>query len=302
MAGGNITRIVGGKHSIETEEWIVYTDKFTAYAGQGSHFTAEKGTVFGSPKVLKAGKYFDKGWWSFDFAGNNKITNSKVGETVYFQIEMTKRFPETDLQRDNQNIISFDLFQYDGNDYKPYPIFILVPIILPKKIPRKGSEISYYTWDDKKENNVLDPEEEYSKKPYENAEAKGNKVVIKFQLGKGLTTYFNKIALLELFMSVSYAGETLFLPEDEIYNLDVEPNPLIKEIYVRLLNYQPPKNVISILNDVGGNIQSIHGNEEKMSDKVNMDYFSVRIDELPSFAKNDIKLLYKIIRKNFNTF
>ncbi|MBB6370062.1 hypothetical protein [Chryseobacterium shigense] len=50
MAGGNITRIVGGTNSIETEEWIVRTNEFSAYAGKGSYFTADGGTIFGEPK------------------------------------------------------------------------------------------------------------------------------------------------------------------------------------------------------------------------------------------------------------
>lgn len=45
----------------------------------------------------------------------------------------------------------------------------------------------------------------------------------------------------------------------------------------------------------------VQGNDEEMSEKVNMDYFSVRINELPHFAKNDVKLLYKKIRENFLT-
>lgn len=50
MAGGKITRIVGGTNSIECETWTVYTNNFTAYAGKGSHFTADGGTTIGEPK------------------------------------------------------------------------------------------------------------------------------------------------------------------------------------------------------------------------------------------------------------
>lgn len=50
MAEGKITRIVGGLNSIKCESWTVYTNKFTAYAGEGSYFTADKGTNIGEPK------------------------------------------------------------------------------------------------------------------------------------------------------------------------------------------------------------------------------------------------------------
>jgi len=50
MAGGNITRIVGGSNTIETEIWEVFTEDFHVYAGKGSHFTADGGTIFGEPE------------------------------------------------------------------------------------------------------------------------------------------------------------------------------------------------------------------------------------------------------------
>ncbi|WP_326981330.1 hypothetical protein VUJ46_13805 [Chryseobacterium sp. MYb264] len=50
MARGKITRIVGGTNSIECESWTVYTDEFKAYAGEFSHFTADKGINIGDPE------------------------------------------------------------------------------------------------------------------------------------------------------------------------------------------------------------------------------------------------------------
>lgn len=85
MARGNITRITGGKNSIETDEWIVYTDKFSASAGKGSHFTADKGTTFGSPKESpKSSTYFLEGYWTD--CEDNRITEAKVGEKLKFYI------------------------------------------------------------------------------------------------------------------------------------------------------------------------------------------------------------------------
>ena len=298
MAGGTITRIVGGKLTKEIEgDYTIWTDNYTINSGGKISFTSDKDIIFGTPPPPpSAGKYFEKGWWSSDFAGNNKINNAKIGDTVYFQIEMTEEFPKTDLPTEKQNIISFKLYEFDGNEYS---IGYIWPIITLEKEPKKGKEISYVKWEDVNKNKELDPEEEYSKKPYTEVKAVGKKAVISFQLSDGLKNYFNDIALLELFMSVTYADETLLLPDYEKNYLDVEPNPVIKEIYVRLLNYQPP--FVDKLSEVGGYVQSLQGNDDKQSEKVNMDYFSVRINELPYFAKNDVKLLYKKIRENFLT-
>lgn len=87
MAGGKITRIVGGTNSIECESWTVYTDEFKAYAGEFSHFTADKGIHIGEPKEQPpAGKHFIKGWWTDD--ENKPITEALFGDTVRFHIEM----------------------------------------------------------------------------------------------------------------------------------------------------------------------------------------------------------------------
>lgn len=105
MAEGNITRIVGGKHSIETEEWIVFTDKFTASAGGGSYFTADQGTKLGSPDDQPpAGKYFVRGWWTN--SDNETIKNSFVGEKIRFHIQ-TKGIPVN-------KSFTFKILDFDG--------------------------------------------------------------------------------------------------------------------------------------------------------------------------------------------
>ncbi|MCT3806345.1 hypothetical protein HZQ57_14785 [Elizabethkingia anophelis] len=303
MAGGNITRIVGGKNSIETEEWIVYTEKFTAYAGKGSHFTADGGTNFGNPKkVPSVGNYFKKAWWSSDYEGTKKITKAKVGDKVYFQVEMTDKFPQISLPKEKQQKITFALYEFTGNKYSIGYMYVYGPRIYLDKEPQKDKEIKYVTWEDKNKNDKIDPEEEYSKKPYNEEKVNGNKAVISFQLSDALASYFNEFAELKLFMSLSYDWETIDLPETENLYLDIEPKPpVIKEIYVRLLNYQVSQLAINRLKEVGGSIQYIEGNDDIMSEKVNMDYFSVRIDELPTFANGNIILLYKKIRENFLT-
>lgn len=207
MAGGTITRIVGGKLTKEIEDdYTIWTDNYTINSGGKISFTSDEEIIFGSPPPPPAaGKYFDKGWWSSDFAGNNKITNAKVGDTVYFQIELTEKFPDTELGTDKQNVISFNLFEFDGNEYKTAILYLLVPIVVVKKKPKIGKEISYITGEDINKNKELDPAEEYSKKPYTEVKAVGKKAVISFQLSEGLKKYFNDIALLELFMSVSFS-------------------------------------------------------------------------------------------------
>ncbi len=107
MAGGSITRIVGGKNSIETEEWIVYTEKFTAYAGKGSYFTADKGTNIGNPKDSPpAGKYFVKGWWTD--RDDKEIKEALIGDTVRFHIQMDKKHVPP------RSKINFTLMDWDG--------------------------------------------------------------------------------------------------------------------------------------------------------------------------------------------
>lgn len=303
MAEGNITRIIGGKNIIETEEWVVYTDKFTAYAGKGSYFTADGGTFLGNPKKAPSvGHYFKKAWWSSDYEGSKKITKAKVGDTVYFQVEMTEKFPKVTLPKEEQEKISFKLYEFNGNKYSLGYMYVFGPKIYLDKEPKKEKEIKYVTWEDKNKNDKIDKEEQYSKKPYVDEKVNGKKAVISFQLSDALSSYFNEFAELKLLMSLSYDWETIDLPNNEKLYLDVEPKPpVIKEIYVRLLNYQvSPKSLIN-LNKIGGSIQNIRGNDSYMSEKVNMDYFSVRIDKLPDFAENNIANLYKKIRDSFLT-
>ncbi|MCS4302884.1 hypothetical protein [Chryseobacterium sp. BIGb0232] len=302
MASGNITRIIGGKNSIEAEEWIVYTEKFTAYAGKGSHFTADKGTNIGNPKKAPSvGHYFKKAWWSSDYEGNKKITKAKVGDKVYFQIEMTDKFPQASLPKEKQQKVTFSLYEFTGNMYSIAYMYVYGPRIYLDKEPQKDKEIRYVTWEDKNKNDKIDPEEEYSKKPYNEEKANGNKVVISFQLSDALSSYFNEIGELKLFMSVSYDWATVDLPEDEELYLNIEPKPpVIKEIYVRLLNYQVSSAVNLSLKEIEATQQKIRGNDDKQSAIVNMDYFSVRIDRMPEL-EGGVMQLYKLLKQNFLT-
>ncbi|MEN4759611.1 hypothetical protein ABEG63_04650 [Chryseobacterium sp. C39-AII1] len=87
MAGGKITRIVGGTNSIECESWTVYTDEFKAYAGEFSHFTASKGIMLGEPKDSPSSyTYFEKAWWT-DKDGK-EIKEARLGDKVQFHLKM----------------------------------------------------------------------------------------------------------------------------------------------------------------------------------------------------------------------
>lgn len=86
-------------------------------------------------------------------------------------------------------------------------------------------------------------------------------------------------------------------------NINATSNYLpLKDIYVKLLNFEVPSGVKTNLNKVDGKIQSIVGNNDDQSKIVNMDYFSVRIDKVPPFKGNkeeSIDILYKKIRTAF---
>lgn len=76
----------------------------------------------------------------------------------------------------------------------------------------------------------------------------------------------------------------------------------LKDIYVKLLNFEVSPSIKKNLKKVNGNIQNIIGNDAKQSRIFNMDYFSVRIDQMPFFSmKNDenADILYKKIRAAF---
>lgn len=105
MAGGNITRIIGGSNTIETETWEVFTEDFHAYAVKGSHFTADGGTIIGEPKEAPStGQYFVKGWWTDK--NDNAITKARIGDTIRFHIE-TRNIPKNDK-------FIFKIIDYDG--------------------------------------------------------------------------------------------------------------------------------------------------------------------------------------------
>lgn len=117
----SIIRITEGDNISHIEEsWKVFTDEFNAYAEEGSNFTAAEGTVFGTEPEKdeeKESKYIKDGWWSADKEGTQRITEAKVGDTVYFIIEMK--------DKTDNNKIKADLYDYDGENVIPNGIEVV---------------------------------------------------------------------------------------------------------------------------------------------------------------------------------
>ena len=121
----SIIRITEGEYLTHIEKgWTVYTDEFEAYAGQFSHFTAVEKTVFGDPKQneKQESDYFREGWWSSDSEGNRRITEARIGDTVYFNI-ITQNIPDIDPDTHFPSIINVQLYDDDGGwGNEPDPI------------------------------------------------------------------------------------------------------------------------------------------------------------------------------------
>jgi len=171
-------------------------------AGDNNAFNA-KVTNHGQPKEpeLKNG-FFVKGWWSSDEAGNTKITEALIDDTVYFHIE-TRDIPNgkhigTMLYDDDVKRATEEKDSSNGSDKI-------------KLGPKNGNDFRYLNY----------------------REVQNNKVVINITLG-GLLA--NMVAeeedkTVELFFACSYGGENVELPIQFHDYLKVkEAEPLI--IYV----------------------------------------------------------------------
>mgnify|MGYP003599132253 CR=1 FL=1 len=216
MAGGKITRIVKGVNSIECDSWTVYTDKFTAYANNGSHFTADGGTNFGEPKdPPPVGKYFVKGWWTDE--NDKTIKEATIGNKVKFHLQM-QNIPKDDDKRQ----VKMEL-----RDFEEFSLLYYILGIETDKF--KGyDEISIKAYDENK--NV------YSKEYWDIDSS--NKIVIKLNLdGDSLIKMLAKEhdRNLELYFRCSYINpenyiEVLHFPEMESDYLKVNPPPIVEPI------------------------------------------------------------------------
>lgn len=216
MAGGKIARIVGGTNSIECETWTVYTDKFTTYAGKGSYFTADGGTIIGKPKdPPPAGHFFVRGWWTDD--NDNPIKEASIGDKVKFHLQM-QNIPQNDKKRqvkmELRDFEDFSLLYYilgvEADKFKGYDKISI------KSYDKDGNVYSKENWD-------IDSQQ---------------KVVIKLVLGgesliKMISEEHDRD--LELYFRASYIDpenriEVLHFPELGSDYLKVNPPPVVEPI------------------------------------------------------------------------
>ncbi len=285
MSRGKITRITLGEYTKEIAgDYTINTDYFTMNSGGKGHFSSDKEIIIGEPKEPKPfGKYFKDGWWSSDKEGKNKITEAEIGDTVYFHVEMSGFFPNEELKVLDRNKINFTLYRFDG-----------APKDINEAPERKNEQKVYYvTWVDK--NNDGEYQENETIDDYNTEEVKDKKAVLSYALNlKSLYSQFS--TEFTLFLSFTYSGEQ----EDFSFGNDLYVTPKVKDIYVKLLNYKVSSKVNLALNEINATQQFIRGNDDKQSDRVNMDYFSVRIDEMPKL-EGGVKQLYKLIMQKFLT-
>lgn len=284
MAGGKITRITLGESIKEISgDYTINTDYFTMNSGGKGYFSSDKQIIIGEPEKPKPfGNYFKEGWWSSDKDGNNRITEAEIGDIVYFHVTMSDNFPSKDLSEDEKNKIYFTLYRFDGTPEEIYE--------KPEK--RKEQKIYYVTWIDKNEDSEYQEEEKIG--DYNSEVVKDKKAVLSFALN--LENLYSKFSTeFTLFLSFTYSGEQ----EDFTFGLkDLYVTPKVKDIYVKLLNYKVSSKVNLALNEINAKQQYIRGNDEKQSTRVNMDYFSVRIDEMPKL-EGGVRQLYQLIMEDF---
>lgn len=225
MAGGNITRIVGGKNFIETEEWTVFTDNFTAYAGKGSHFTADQGTMIGDPNDPPTGKkYFEKGYWTND--KGERIKEAKLGDKVQFHLKMRNIFPVNGWENEK---VELQLREFDGS----IPNILLFIVTFGLKDIKKHDKIFLSTENEKGDNipfNKLDINPQMEMVIHITLVEEAMIALIKNDLGskgeKFIELYFNFIYHSER----EHETEIIDLPIMESDFLVVKPKPVVEPI------------------------------------------------------------------------
>lgn len=112
MAGGKITRIVGGKLFKDIEgDYTIWTNNFTMNSGGKGSFTSDKEILFGLPEdPPSAWRFFVKGWWT-DKNGE-KINEANLGDKVQFHLQMRNIFP---LNGWENEFVKMELREFDGN-------------------------------------------------------------------------------------------------------------------------------------------------------------------------------------------
>ncbi len=197
---------IGGDNIV----WVGGTT--TEFIGKGTYSSQQKllitsdGTKhFGNrPEVYesKTGEYIIDGYWSRDLEGTEKISEAKIGDKVYFQVN-TQNIPTNHLPDNIKNKVTFHLFNFKKLEY---PILIkfysyLKNVQLPSS---ESEEIAYIVWDDINENKQLDQEEKDSIKPYDSVLVTQAEAVIPLTLTNGLNNFFAGKRDLKLYFKLSY--------------------------------------------------------------------------------------------------
>ncbi|RYD96846.1 MAG: hypothetical protein EOP54_12660 [Sphingobacteriales bacterium] len=184
----SIIRLTEGESITEIEKgWTVFTDFFQSYAGNYSHFTADRGTNMGNPKqdTDESTKYFKEGWWSADAEGNKRITEAYIGDTVYFHIK-TQNIPDTDANTKKASEVTIQLYDDDGGWGNPSDPIGIREVT---KDPATGKDIP---------GNLITSKQ-----------VKGNKVSFSLTLSEGLVSFIEEDNgdEIELFFECGYKEE-----------------------------------------------------------------------------------------------
>jgi hypothetical protein len=197
---------IGGDNIV----WVGGTTK--EYIGKGIYSSQQKllitteGTKhFGdNPETYETeiGEYVIDGYWSRDIEGSEKINEARIGDKVYFHVQV-QNIPIDFLPESIKNKITFGLFNYRKLEYPMSIKFFsyLKDIHLPNN---ESKEIEYITWDDINENKQLDEEEKGSIKPYNSVLVNQAKAVIPLTLSEGLNNYFVDKRDLQLYFKTTY--------------------------------------------------------------------------------------------------
>lgn len=220
MAGGKITRIIGGSNNIECESWTVYTDQFSVYAGQESHFTADEGTNFGDPKEAPTSyQYFEKGWWTNE--DGQEIKEAQIGDKIKFHLKMKN------IKSPKGKKVNLELREWDDFDLLMYIVSFMNKELVGHKNTKEYETINLVS--NTSNGNVVLTDWELD----ENSEIVVNLLLDEDSLSKMISNDEGRD--LELFFRCRYIDENNLpeiaeLPWETWNYLKVKPKPIVEPI------------------------------------------------------------------------
>ncbi|SHK24382.1 hypothetical protein [Chryseobacterium polytrichastri] len=220
MAGGKITRIIGGSNNIECESWTVYTNQFSVYAGQESHFTADEGTNFGDPKEAPTSyKYFEKGWWTNE--DGQEIKEAQIGDRIKFHLKMKN------IKSPKGKKVNLELREWDDFDLLMYIVSFMNKELVGHKNTKEYETINLVS--NTSNGNVVLTDWELD----ENSEIVVNLLLDEDSLSKMISNDEGRD--LELFFRCRYIDENNLpeiaeLPWETWNYLKVKPKPIVEPI------------------------------------------------------------------------